>query len=285
MKEIAPNVYVSTEYDYVNVGCVAGPDGVVAIDVPTLPRDALDWRERIGELVGRPIVYTVVTDAHPHRLLCATFLEAPIVASEGAYEQAADYSHGFWRNVVRRLNRNHPDQGELLKVIEPELPSLLFSDTMTLHKAGRDVSLEVMDGAAPGSSCVRLSDVDIMFLGDTLVVGLPPVMDRCPDTKAWLDTLTSLRRSYLADTTFVPGRGVLSDQSATEPLSEYIRLARRRMRSLHRAERSRDDVVDYVDELIDVFSLPDETRSGYRRRVRNGLKQVYEELTLDEDSG
>jgi glyoxylase-like metal-dependent hydrolase (beta-lactamase superfamily II) len=285
MREIAPSVYVSTEYDYVNVGCVIGPEGVVAIDAPTLPRDALDWRERIAELTDAPIVYTALTDAHPHRMLCAALLEAPIVAAHGAYDQAADYSRGFWRNVVRRLRRNDPDQGEILRTVEPELPSLLFRDTLTLHKAGRDVRLEMTDGAAPGSSLVKLTDADIMFLGDTLVAGLPPVMDDCPDTKAWLQTLTALRRPYLADTLFIPGRGPLTDQSATEPLSEYIRLARRRVRSLHRAERPRDDVVDHVDELLDVFELPDDARSGYRRRVRNGLKQVYDELAPAEDSG
>lgn len=285
MREIAPDVYVSMDYKYVNVGCVVGPDGVVAIDAPTLPRDALEWRERIAELFDRPIVYTALTDAHPHRMLCAALMEAPIIASRGAYEQAADRSRGFWRNVVRRLRRSHPDQEEVLRTIEPELPSLLFSDTMTLHKAGRDVKLEVTDGAAPGSSWATLEDVDVMFLGDSLVVGLPPVMEECPDTKAWLETLTSLRRSHLAETIFVPGRGTLSGQSATEPLSEYIRLARRRVRSLHRAEKPRDDVINYVDELLAVFSLPDEIRSGYRRRVRNGLKQVYDELAPDEDSG
>jgi len=285
MREIAPNVYVSIEYEYVNVGCVVGPDGVVAIDAPTLPEDALDWRGRIEALTDRPIVYTALTDAHPHRLLCAALLEAPIVASRGAYEQAADYSRGFWRNVVRRLKRHHGEQGEALKTVEPELPSILFADTMTLHKAGRDVRLEVTDGAAPGSSLVRLTEMNVMFLGDTLVVGRPPVMDECPDTKAWLDTLTSLRRSYLADTTFVPGRGQLSDQSATEPLSEYIRLARRRVRSLHRADKPRDDVTDAVDELLAVYAVPGDQQSGYRRRVRNGLKQVYDELAPEEDSG
>lgn len=285
MKQIAPNVYVSTEYTYVNVGCVVGPTGVVAVDVPTLPDEALDWRRQISELTQQPIVYTTLTDAHPHRLLCASLLEAPVVASRGAYEQAADYSRGFWRNVVRRLKRNHPEQGEALKTVRPPLPKLLFSDTILLHKGGTGVSMEKVTGAAPGSSWVKVQDVQVMFLGDTLVAEKPPVMDECPDTKGWLDTLTQLRRPYLSDVTFIPGRGPLGDQSTTEPLSEYVRLARRRVRSLHREGRPRDDVVELVDELLSVFDLSDEERSHYRRRVRNGLKQVYDQLAPDEDSG
>lgn len=285
MKQIAPNVYVSTEYAYVNVACVVGPLGVVSLDAPTLPRDALDWRRQIAQLTDQPIVYVALTDAHPHRLLSAALLQAPIAASETAYEQAADYSRGFWRNVARRLKRSHPDQGEALRTLEPQLPSLLFSEQLTLHKAGRDVTLERIAGAAPGSSCVRVEEPDVLFLGDTLVVGKPPVTAECPDTKAWLNTLTSLRRPQMSDVIFIPGRGPMGGQASTEPLSEYIRLARRRVRSLHRAGRPREDVVEFVDELLSVFSLSDTERARYRRRARNGLKHVYGELAPDKDSG
>lgn len=284
MKSIASNVYVSTEYPYVNVGCIVGPAGVVAVDAPTLPGDAWAWRQQISELTGRPIVYTALTDAHPHRLLCASLLGAPIAASRAAYEHAAEYSRGFWRNVIRRLRRDHPEQGDALKGLDPALPGLLFTETLTLHKGGAEVTMERIEGAAPGSSWVKVQDARILFLGDTLVVGRPPVMEECPDTKAWLDTLTLLRRPYLSDVTLVPGRGAMGDQSTTEPMSEYIRLARRRVRSLHRRGRPREEVADAVDELLSMFSLPEERRSRFRRRARNGLKQVYDELASDHDS-
>jgi glyoxylase-like metal-dependent hydrolase (beta-lactamase superfamily II) len=289
MKQIAPNVYVSTEYAYVNVGCVVGPTGVVALDAPTLPQEIITWRRQIAELTDQPIVYTALTDAHPHRLLCASLLEAPIVTSQDAYEQAANYSRGFWRNVLRRLKREHPEQEDALKTVRPGLPRLLFNDKLTLHKGGADVTIERTEGAAPGSSWVHFDDEGIIFLGDTLVVGRPPVMEECPDTKAWLNTLTRLRTSRFSDVTFVPGRGPLPErgsasQSTTEPLSEYIRLARRRVRSLHRKGQPRDDVVGFVDELLSVFPLSDEERSHFRRRARNGIKQVYDELEPDQDS-
>ena len=285
MKQIAPNVYVSTEYHYVNVGCVVGPKGVVSIDAPTLPEDVLDWRRQILELGAGPIVYTALTDTHPHRLLCAGLLEAPLVASRAAYELAAEYSRGFWRNTVRRLRRHHPEQETALKSMEPMLPEILFSHTLTLHKGGANVTIEKSEGAAPGSACIELQDKNVLFTGDTLVVGRPPVMNETPDTKAWLNTLSTLRRSRYADVTFVPGRGAVTDQTATEALSEYIRVARRRVRSLHRADRPRDDVTEFTNELLSLFSLSDAERNRFRRRVRNGLKHVYDELTPDEEEG
>jgi glyoxylase-like metal-dependent hydrolase (beta-lactamase superfamily II) len=264
---------------------VIGPRGVVAIDAPTLPGDALAWRREIADLTDLPIVYTVLTDAHPHRLLCAALFEATIVASRAAYQQAADYSRGFWRNVVRRLRRSYPAQAEAMRTLEPQLPSILFTDALTLHKAGTDVRLEKVAGPSPGSSWVKLNNPDTLFLGDTVVVGVPPILEECPDTKAWLDTLTALRRPHVSDITLVPGRGPLADQAATEAVSEYIRLARRRVRSLHRKAKSREEVIEHVDELLSVFSLSEAERPRFRRRARNGLKQVYDELAPDEDSG
>jgi glyoxylase-like metal-dependent hydrolase (beta-lactamase superfamily II) len=286
MEQIAPNIYVSTAYRYGNVGFVAGPTGVVALEAPTLPQDALAWRRQIAHLTDRPIVYTVLTDAHPHRLLCAGLLEAPIVSSKAAYEQAADYTRGFWRGVVRRLKRFHPQQEAGLRDAEPVLPEILFTESLTLHKAGIDVTIERIDGAAPGSAWIRPGYSDVLFAGDTLVVGVPPVMDETPDTKAWLDTLTKLRRPPFASTTLVPGKGPLSHQGATHPLSEYIRIARRRVRSLHRHGRPRDDVTGFVNELLCIFDLSDPERDQFRRQVRNGLKRVYDELApLDGDNG
>ncbi len=278
MKEIAPNIYVSTGYPYVNVGCVLGPQGAVALDVPTLPGDALDWRRRILEVADGPITYTVLTDAHPHRLLCAGLLEAPIVASKATYERAAEYTRGFWRAVIRRLLRYHPDEEITLRRVDPVLPAILLSDTLALHKAGADVTIEKIEGAAPGSVWIDLREQGVLFLGDTLVVDRPPVIEETPDSRAWLDTLTALRRPRFADLTLVPGRGPLGDQSVTGPLSEYIRVARRRMRSLRRAGGPRERVTDYTEELLSLFPLANEERDRLRRRVRKGLRRVYDEL-------
>lgn len=281
MKQIAPNIYVSTRYPYVNVGCVVGATGVVAFDAPTLPGDALDWRQRIRALTERPIVYTALTDGHPHRLLCAGLLGAPIVATRAAYQVAVDRTRGYWRNHVRRLSRYHPEEEAALKEVEPVLPEILFSDTLTLHKGGTDVTLETINGAAPGSAWIDLREYNVLFLGDSLVVGEPPVMDETPDTRAWLDLLTDLRRPRFSEVTLVPGRGSVGDPASTEPLSEYIRVARRRMRSLRRLERPAQDATDFVAELLSLFPLSEEERHRFRRRVRNGLKHAYEELARE----
>jgi len=279
MKKIASEIYVSIEYPGVNVGFIVVPAGVIAVDVPTLPQDARAWRQRVVEATGGPILYTVVTDAHPDRLLSAGLLGAPVVAARGVYDYASAYTDGFWRSLIDRWGRRHPDAADGLAEAKASLPEIMFTSRVTLHKGGRDITVEQVDGSTPGSAWIHLPEQDVLFTGDTLVVDTHPFLDATPDTKAWLDTLTSLRRPRFSNTTIVPGRGPLCEQADTRPLSKYIALARRRARSLHRSsDEARADMTGVVTEMLPLFPVPEGERELIQRRIKAGLDRVCEEL-------
>jgi glyoxylase-like metal-dependent hydrolase (beta-lactamase superfamily II) len=278
MKKIARNIYASVRYPGVNVGFVVLPEGAIAIDAPTLPRDARAWRERIEEIAGGPVLYVLLTDAHPDRLLSASLLGAPIVATRAAYDRAADYTDGFWRGVVEGWGRRYPEEADGLNDVHHALPEILFTDSLTLHKGGVDVVIERVAGGAPGSAWVYFDDQDVLFSGDTVVVDVHPFMEGAVDTKAWLHTLRSLRRARYAETTIVPGRGALCDQSSSRPLGEYVALARRRARSLQTAGRARVDKAAAVAELLSLLPVSDDELDIVQRRIKGGLDQLCEEI-------
>ncbi|MFQ6100419.1 MAG: MBL fold metallo-hydrolase [Anaerolineae bacterium] len=278
MKQIAPNIYASTEYPGVNVGFIVAPAGAIAVDAPTLPQDARAWRQRVVETAGGPILYVVLTDAHPDRVLSAGVLEAPIVAARAAYERASAYSDGFWRSVVEGWTRRFPGAADDLVGASGALPEVMLNHRLTLHKGGMNVTVERIAGASPGSVRVYLPEQGVLFVGDTLVVGTHPYVDAAPDTKAWLNTLKSLRRKRFSDIIIVPGRGPICSQSATRPLSEYIGLVRRRVRSWQTAERARVDKAAVVAELLPLFPVPNGQHDLVQRRIKAGLERVYEEL-------
>jgi glyoxylase-like metal-dependent hydrolase (beta-lactamase superfamily II) len=290
MKEIAHNIYVSTEYPGVNVGLIVKPEGAIAVDAPTLPQDARAWAREIRDATGVPLLYVVLTDGHADRLLSAEILcdsgevpaaglrRAAIVATRAAYDRASAYTDGFWRGVVEGWTRRYPEAADDLAGARGALPEVLFTRDLTLHKGGVDVTVTSVAGAGPGSAWVRLPEQDVLFAGDTLVVGEPPILSAAPDTKAWLNTLTSLRRSRFSNTLIVPGRGPLCDQAATRPLSECLALARRRVRSLHTSGQARTDMAAVVDEILSLFSIPEDEYDWAQRRVKAGLDQLYEEL-------
>ncbi|HDQ73389.1 MAG TPA: MBL fold metallo-hydrolase [Chloroflexi bacterium] len=287
MKEIAPNIYVSTEFRGLNVGFIDLPNGVVAIDAPPLPKDARRWKRQIQETAKGPILYLMLTDGHPDRLLGARILadmgQTPILASRPAYDHAVGYTDGFWRGVVDGWVRRYPEDAEELIGVRGILPEILFTEGLTLHKPGQDLDVEQIDGAAPGSAWIHLPDRNVLFVGDTLVVGEPPYMDTTPDTRAWMKTLTTLRRSRFSDTIIVPGRGPLADQSSTYPLSDYLGLARRRVRSMHASDQtSKSDREPVINELLATFSLSEGDEDWARRRIKSGLDRLIEELGPEE---
>ena len=282
MKQIASNIYVSTEYPGVNVGFIVMPAGAIAVDAPTLPQDARSWRQQILKTAEAPILYVVLTDAHPDRLLSAGLLKAPIVAVRAAYERASAYTDGFWRGVVDSWARRYPQAADDLAEASVVLPEVMFTSSLTLYKGGVDLTIRSVAGAAPGSAWVHLLEQGVLFAGDTLVAESHPFWDAAPDTKAWLNTLTALRRARFSKTTIVPGRGPLCDQAASRPLSDYVTLARRRVRSIRPTGHTRADIVALVAEMLPLFPVPDGERDFVQRRIKAGLEGLYRELQTDE---
>lgn len=278
MKKIAPNIYVSTQYPGVNVGFVVLPEGAIAVDAPTLPQDALAWRKQIEKKAGGPILYVVLTDAHPDRMLSVGLLGAPVVAARAAYERAAAYTEGFRRGVVEGWARRYPAAADDLAQVSLALPEVMFTESLTLRKGGEDVTIQCVDGCSPGSSWIYFQERDVLFAGDTVVVDTHPFMEATLDTKAWLNTLKSLRRTRYSKTAIVPGRGAICDQSATHPLSEYIALARRRARSLQSGGQARVDKAATVAELVACFPVAGDEHDLVQRRVKAGLDRLCERL-------
>jgi glyoxylase-like metal-dependent hydrolase (beta-lactamase superfamily II) len=278
MKKVATDIYVSTKYPGVNVGFVVLPEGAIVVDAPTLPQDARAWREEVVKKAGGPILYVVLTDAHPDRVLSVKLLGAPVVAARAAYERAAIYTEGFRRSVIESWVRRYPEASDDLAKVLPALPEVMFEESVTLHKGGVDVIVRRVAGGAPGSSWIYFQEQDVLFAGDTVVVDTHPFLEATPGTKAWLNTLKSLRRRRYSDTVIVPGRGPVCDQSATQPLSEYIALARRRARSLQTGGRARMDKAAAVADLLPHFPIAGDEHDLVQRRVKAGLDRLCEEL-------
>lgn len=285
MRKIAPNVYAETAYSGVNVGFVVVPGGAIAIDAPTLPQDARAWQQKVVETAGGPIRYVILTDTHPDRILNAGLMEAPIIAARLAYDQASAHTDSTWRGIIESWARSYPQASGDLPETPVALPEIMFTDSLTLHEEEVTVTVRRIAGSAPGSAWVYLPEQDVLFTGDTLVVQTHPFLADAPDTKAWLETLKSLRQPRFANTKIVPGRGPICNSSATRPLGEYIVLARRRARSLQAAGPARVDKAAIVAELLSLFPVADDEPESVQRRIRAGLDRLSEEVQEDAEDG
>lgn len=282
MEEVAPRVYAASFYPGINVGFIVTEDGAIAVDAPPLPSDAIEWRATIEQVAGGPIRYLILTDPHPDRLIGTGWMEAPIVAGRQTLQYLLEGGEPLWRAMIEEWAHRRPDVEHVEKA-RPVLPEILVAGRITLH-GSQPVTVESVAGAAPGSVWVRLLAQEVLFTGDTVVVGSHPPLSRAPDTQAWLRTLVELRRARSPAQHIVPGRGPVCDKDATRSMSQYIQQVRRRVRSVHAAGGNRGDLAALVPEFLSFFPIAEE-RERVQRRVRAGLERVYEELRPQKNTG
>jgi glyoxylase-like metal-dependent hydrolase (beta-lactamase superfamily II) len=272
---------VETGFRRINVGAILTNDGFVLIDTPPFPDDARAWRILLSEVSDKPILAVVSTDCHRDRLLGNSWFDsAVIIAHDETILQAKSFPTTFVDSAVDALVSS-PSERYWFSGAQLRIPSVGFTYRMHLRYGGSTIPLLAMPGPTLGNVWVHLPEQRILFVGDSIVTSQHPYISS-PCTKNWLDNLTVLRRSRFPADTIVPGRGPIVDKSATEPLSNYLRLVRRRVQSLYRAGRPRADTSALVPELLDLFPYHESELENIQRRIKVGLDRIYEEFKTND---
>ncbi|MER3458458.1 MAG: hypothetical protein C4309_07370 [Chloroflexota bacterium] len=280
MEQIAPGIYVETSYRAVNVGAIVTDRGLIVVDVPPFPTDARRWRLRLAQLNPSRILFVINTDGHRDRVMGNHWFDAPVIAHETVGEKLRSYNGAFPQAFIDALVARDPEAAEDLAHVRVVVPEVTFSRKLTLHIGGRTVVLMHMPGPTSGSIWVMCPTEAVVFTGASVVCGVHPNLMEA-ETKAWLESLVELRRDRFRARIVVPGRGPITDKSATEPVSNYLRQIRTRVRSLVQAGRPRSEAASLVAEFLPLFPISEETRDRTQRRLKTGLERVYEEIKAE----
>lgn len=279
VQELAPGVFIETTLRRITVGAILTDAGFVLIDTPPYPDDAHRWRLLLAEISELPVVAVVNTDFHRDRILGNCWFDTRvIVAHDDTIAQLRSLPSSFLEAAVETLTDGTGERSTFAGV-RLQLPTIGFTRRMQLRYGDWTIPLIAMAGPTAGSVWVHLPDQRILFAGDSIIVNQHPYITS-PCTKNWLDSLTSLRRTRFPADIIVPGRGPSADKTATEPISNYLRLARRRVHSLFRAGRPRADTSTIVPELLDLFPYQEQDLERIQRRIKGGLDKIYEEFKL-----
>jgi glyoxylase-like metal-dependent hydrolase (beta-lactamase superfamily II) len=279
VQELAPGIFVETNFRRVNVGVILTEDGFVLIDTPPFPEDAHYLREMLADISDKPVIAIINTDYHRDRVLGNGWFDArAIIAHEETINQMRNLPSAFLDTAVEALT-NTPNERSRFTGTQLAIPSIGFTRKMQLRYGSQTIPLVAMAGPTDGSLWVHFPEERILFAGDSVVVDQHPfIASSC--TKNWLENLTVLRRNRFAADQIVPGRGPIADKGATEPLSNYLRLARRRVHSLYRAGRPRADTSTLVPELMELFPYNEAAQEQIQRRIKGGLDRIYEEFKM-----
>ena len=278
MQEIVPGVFIETSYALVTVGAVLTNAGWVCIDTPPYPRDARSWVMQLQAISpDSPILYVINTDHHRDRILGNVWFDAPVVTHSLAATYMLGLSGNFISQAADEMSSNDSELVELgsLKVVPPQLS---YDRVMYLYCGDEEVILTNRPSAMFSSTWVTFPQRKTIFVGDTVSVSQHPYISDGA-TKSWLNILRSLRTEQrYVGWNIVSGREGIVRPADTEPLSEYLRVARRRINSLLHAERPRSEIGQLIAEFLPLFPYDPTHREKIQRRIKAGLEAIYEEI-------
>ncbi len=285
MQEIAPNVFVETNYPGVNVGAIATDEGLICIDAPTIPADAYDWLARLRDRTGQSVRYLILTDHHSDRAFAAYHFRTRVVVQERTQMTLAGYEARFPTAVLDSLSSRFGLTRKELNGTAVSHPQVSFTDQAQLRLGGRRVTLIHKPSATAGSLWVYLATEKVLFAGDSLVVDAHPVLADA-NTQEWLAALESLLAGEPEVETIVPGRGVLCGPAAATAVANYVRQARERVTELFRAGRPRADTSTLISEFLPLFPPPlphlETAKELLQRQIKIGLDHLYDECKAAE---
>jgi cyclase len=280
IREIGPNVLVETELHGANVGFVITGEGVILIDTPLLPADARLWLSEIRQRTGQRIIYIINTEHHRgHVLGNQYFPSATVIAHEFAWKNMQTYGDSFRTRLMNLYRDRMPEAVEEweqhLKVV---LPEITFTGRTILFKGDKEIHLIPLGGHTTATTVVYLPQDRVLFAGDLVVTDRPPFLSQS-NTRQWLQALTYLRKLHYD--VLVPGHGQLSGKEATDRMSEFLRLVRRRVRSAYRAGLSKAETARSLRYLMRDWPIPPFEKPKADRRFKSSLNRVWNEMRAE----
>ncbi len=281
IREIAPDVFVQTGFHGANVAYIRTDEGVILIDTPMLPKEARQWRTEIEEKTGREIIYIINTDHHRAHVIGNQFFStATVIAHEQAWKEMKSYGDSFRTRLINMYRERIPEAvAEWKKDLEIIKPSITFTGRTILFKGDKEIHMIPVGGHTPATTVILLPNDGLLFAGDVVVTNRPPFLSQ-GNTKEWLDALTYLRR--LQYDVLIPGHGELTGKEATEKMSEYLRMVRRRVRSAYRSGMPKADTARSLSHLIRFWPIPPFEKPKADRRFKSGLGRVWNEIRAEE---
>lgn len=230
MQRVSDNVYVETYFRGCNPGFVTTSEGVVLIDTPQIPLDAVRWREEI--LRHGPPVYIINTEPHlDHVLGNFYFPMARVISHEGVRERMMSGLPSP-AEIKERITQADPQSLWLLHDYEPHPPEITFSRCMTLRVGEQTFHLMNLPGHTPMEVCVYIPRERVVFTGDNVFCRVQTFLHEAVPEQ-WLESLQ--RIGELDADVLVPGHGEVCDMgylgeqaAAIHDWMDAVREAKRR---------------------------------------------------------
>ena len=258
MEQVSSSVFAETQIRGCNHGFVVTSEGVVMIDSPQKPSDALKLKDEIarhGELL-----YIINTEPHGDHWTGNAYFDVPVIAHEGVRQRILDTN---LEEHVARVAGMGPEEPALLENYRPNAPVITFRNGMTLHVGDHSFKMIHMPGHTLYQAAILIKEEGVVFTSDNIFHKVQTyIQEANPDQ--WLRALESLRR--LDEEIFIPGHGRRCDKSYLDEQGEYILEWKEYARQAVERGMTRDEAVENLTDLTDRYPM-DVGQDGTSPRV------------------
>lgn len=164
MKQLTANVFVETKLKGANHGIVATSDGIVLIDTPHKPSDAMRLKGEIGR--RGQLRYIINTEPHGDHWTGNAFFDVPVVAQQGVRTRILGTDLAAH---CARVGSFGPDEPALLENYKANVPVITFDSEMTLHVGNHTFRMIHMPGHTPYQAAVIVEEEGVVFTSDNIL--------------------------------------------------------------------------------------------------------------------
>jgi cyclase len=212
--QLTKNIVVETGYPGANVSCIITGDGLVLVDSPHWPSDAMTWKK---EVEGRGTArYLINTENHTDHTMGASFFSVPVIAQEKTRDGILALNV---KQIVESVAQNDPKGLHLVTDLKLNIPAITFSERMVLYMGKLSFHLFHLPGHSPGQTAVLIPEERVIFTGDNVCNNVQGFFHEA-DPYKWLESLKRLEQMEFD--TIVPGHGEPCDKSYLKKEAEFV---------------------------------------------------------------
>lgn len=219
MQQISENIYAETGFHGCNPGYVVTSSGIVMIDAPEKPTDAMQFREHMkgkGE-----VIYQIPTEPHRDHVMGNFFFPGTVIAHQGAREAILSLltSSLSTEMIMDKVKSIDPQGLPQMEGYVLKKPSITFSKDLFLHLGKHTFHLMHLPGHTASEIAVYIPEERVVFTGDNVFHKVQTWFQEA-DPDAWLRSLKII--GNLDVDVIVPGHGSVCDKNYLKEQTAFI---------------------------------------------------------------
>jgi len=269
MQRISDNVYVETKFRGCNPGFVVTSEGIVMIDTPYRPSDAVAWRKEV--MKKGEVRYIINTEPHADHTIGNYFFSGTLIGQEGVREALKAVTVN---QILERVADIDPGAMPLVSDYQLHLPAITFSTRLTLYLGAHTFELIHLPGHTAAEIGVYLPEERVVFTGDNVFYKVQAFLRESHPMK-WLESLARL--SQLDVASIVPGHGEVCDKSYLPEMAAFLNEWVDAVRKAIQQGMTKQQAMDAVS-FLDRYPMDIGLEARGREIQRMNVERLYDLL-------